>query len=273
MFKLSTKPLKLCYQVSKYTINDVDCIESHETSSMVGVATSSGWILILEIDEQGEADIIAKYSLTSSKMVFMKFIPNSTTFVCIDEENGFYLVKRESNNDDDIKKFFLLTQNYLDYSVVKSNGNIYVLLLYMKCGLTPIESTNSSCDFITIDEHSNYAHQLQTIQLKNLYSAMQFQYYDSNKFVLGARETRIDLLQCVCGENGKVDMNAVQTIITDHLFGAIKFTVNAASILTYGNDGQILLWDKNSMRMVKSVFAHGKCSRGVKNAVFDPLQR
>lgn len=259
--------------MSKYSLNDVNCIESDETSSMIGVATSSGWVLILEIDEQGEADIIAKYSLTSSKMVFMKFIPNSTIFICIDEENGFFLVKRESNNYDDIKKFFVLTQNYLDYSVVKTNGNIYILLLYTKCDLTPIESINSFCDFITIDEHSNYAHRLQTIQLNSLYSAMQFQYYDSNKFVLGTRETRIDLLQCVCGENSKIDMNTVQTITTDHLFGTTKFTVNAASILTYGNDGQILLWDKNSMRMVKSVFAHDKCSGGVKNAVFDPLQR
>ncbi|XP_055325488.1 cilia- and flagella-associated protein 43 [Sitodiplosis mosellana] len=260
-------------EISKYSINGVNGIESHETSSMVGVSTSSGMILILEIDEQGEADIIAKYRLTSSKLVFIKFMPNSTTFICIDEENGFFLVKRESNNDDDIKKFFILSRNYLDYSVVKSNGNLYALMLYIKCGLTSIESAISLCDLVAIDEHSNYAHQLQTIQLNHLYSAIQFQYYDSNKFVLGARMTCIDLLQCICGESGKIEVNIAQTITTDHLFGAIKFTVNASSILTYGCDGQILLWDKNSMRMVKSVFAHDKCSKGVKDAVFDPLQR
>lgn len=230
-------------------------------------------VLILEIDEQGEADIMAKYCLTSSKMVFMKFMPNSTIFICIDEENGFFLVKRESNNDDDIKKFIVFSRNYLDYSVVKTNGNLYALMLYTKYGLNSIESTSSVCDFIAIDEDSNYAHQLQTIQLNNLYSTVQFQYYDSNKFVLGARLTSIDLFQLICSESGKIEVNIVQTIKTAHLFGLIKFTVNASSVLTYGIDGQILLWDKNTMRMVKSVFAHDKCSQGVKDAVFDPLQR
>lgn len=206
-------------------------------------------------------------------MVFMKFIPNSTTFICIDEENGFFLVKRESNNDDDIKKFIILSRKYLDYSVVKTNGILYVLMLYTKTGLTSTESLNSCCDYVAIDADSNYAHQLQTIQLNCFYSAMQFQYYDSNKSVLGARMTNIDLLQCICGDNGKIDVNILQTISTIHLYGLIQFTVNASSVLTYGSDGQILLWDKNSMRMVKSVFAHDKCSRGVKDAVFDPLQR
>ncbi|XP_031619938.1 cilia- and flagella-associated protein 43 [Contarinia nasturtii] len=260
-------------EVSKYALSGVSCIESHETCSIVGVATSSGTILFLEIDERGNADLIAKYNLTSSKIVFIKFIPNSTISIAIDNENGLFAIKRETNNNEDIKKFIVLERSYLDYSMVKINGNLYALMLHEKCGIGSNESQSSIFDYLTIEETTQYSHQLQTIPMKNHYSAAQFQYYDVNKFILCARLTDIDIVQCICGENGKIEMNIQQTIPTTHLFGPIKFTVNASSILTFGCDGQIQLWDKNSMRLVKSVIAHDKFSKGVKDAIFDPLQR
>lgn len=259
-------------QVSKSTINGLSYIESHETCPIVGVATAFGMLLILEIDEQGEADVIVNYCLTSSKIVYLKFVPNSMALIVVDEENAFFLIKRESNNNDDIKKFLNLHRSYIDYSAVKTNTSMHLLMLYAKNGSKISVTPYSLCEYITIKEDENYSHQVQTIQLSNLYSAIQFQYYDSNKFVLGAKMMDIDLFQCVCFENGKIEFNVMQTINTIHCFSSIKFTVNASSVLTYG-DGQILLWDKNSMRMVKSILAHEKCSHGVKDAILDPLQR
>lgn len=259
--------------MTKYSLNGVNYIQSHETCSSVGVATAFGTILILNIDEQGEADVIAIYNLTSSKIVYLKFIPNSTLLIVVDDQNGFFLIKRESNNNNDIKKFMSLNQNYLDYSSVKINGTQHELMLYTKNGHNLTETSMSMCDYMTIEEDSNYSHQIQTIQLNHLYSTMQFQYYDSNKCVLGAKMTEIHLYTCNFNDNGKIELSVQQIIETSHSFGAIQFTVNASSILTHGNDGQILLWDKNSMRMVKAVFAHNKCARGVKDALFDPLQR
>lgn len=252
----------------------MNCIESHETCSIVSVATSSGLILFLEIDERGQADLIAKYHLTSSKIVFMKFIPNSTMSIAIDNDNGFFIIKRETRDIGDIKKIIILDRSYLDYSMVKIDGNLYALMLYEKNGIgSQGHESKSIFDYLTVEETSDYSHQLQTFPMKSLYSAVQFQYYDVNKFILCARMTDIDILQCIYAENGKIELNLQQTITTTHLFGPIKFTVNASSILTFGCDGHILLWDKNSMRMVKSVIAHDKFTQGVKDAVFDPLQR
>lgn len=206
----------------------------------------------------------------------MKFMPNSSALIIIDMENDMFLIKRRSNNDDDIKKMIALERqrHYADYSMIKTNGTINALMLYTKIdGIHSVELSNSHCDYITIHEDTNYTHQIQTIQLTNLYSSIQFQYYDTNKRLLGARMTFIDLLQCVYGENGKIEINIQQTITTIHSFGLIKFTVMTSSILTYGNDGQILLWDKNLMRMVKAIFAHDKYTCGVKEAIFDSLQR
>lgn len=259
--------------MSKYIANGITYIESHETYAIVGIATASGFLLILAIDEQGEADVIAKYYLTPTQIVYMKFMPNSAILIAIDKENGLFIVKRESNNHNDIKQFVSLKQNYLDYSIVKTNGTIHALMLCTKIGANTSETPGSHCDYITMEEDLKCAHQVQTIQLSGLYTAMQFKYYDTNKFVLGARITHIDLFECVRSESGKIELNVQQIITTSHCFGSIKFRVNASSVLTYGSDGQILLWDKNSMRMVKSVLAHDKCSRGVKDAVFCPLQR
>lgn len=258
----------------KYLLNGVNYIESHETCPIVGVATSFGDVFVLEIDDQGNVDVIANYCLTSSKIVYMKFLPNSMSLVVIDDQSGFFLIKTDSKNNSDIKKFIRLNRKYLDYSSVKTNGTLHELLLYTKDGSNLTESSNSVCDYLTIEENLNYSHQMQTIQLNCFYSALQFQYYDSNKFVLGAKMTEIDLFLLNCGENGKIELSVQQTIATTHSFGTIQFTVNASSVLTYASDGQIILWDKNSMRVVKSVVAHGvKFSHGVKNAVFDPLQR
>lgn len=257
----------------KYLLNGVNNIESHETCPVVGVATAFGTIVILGIDDEGNPNVISMYCLTSSKIIYIKFIPNSMLLIVVDDQNGFFILKRESNTNDDIKKFICLNRSYLDYSSVKINGTLHELMLYTRNGQNASELSKSHCDYITIEEDASYAHQMQTIQLNYLYSAMQFQYYDSNKCILAAKMTEIDLFAYTCSENGKIELNVQQTIATSHLYGTIQFTVNASSILTYGSDGRILLWDKNSMRMVKSVFAHDRCSNGVKNAVFDPLQR
>lgn len=210
--------------------------------------------------------------------MYMKLIPNSTLLIGIDDENSFFLIRRETNSCDDIKKFISRSFPHVDYSAIETNGILHMLMLYKKCGKTGkngngVDSSSYACDYTTIETDSNYSHQTQTIQLSTPYCAMQFQYYDTNKFLLAAKAIDIDLLQLNSSETGKIEVNLMQTISTSHLFGMIQFTVNAASILTYGSDGQILLWDKNSMRMVKSVFAHDKCSYGVKDAVLDSMQR
>lgn len=253
-------------------MNGINCIESHESYPLIGIATVFGRIIILSIDENGDATVIAEYHLTSTNIVRMQFLPNSTSLMAIDDEHYFFFVKRESNNNSDIKQLIAFSRTYSDYSAVETNGIFHLIALYSKEATSTMESI-SVCDHISFENRSDFTHHMQSIQLNHLYSAMQFQYYDSNKFVLAARMTHIDLIQSNWCDNGKIEFIVSQTITTSHLFGSIAFTVNASSILTYGDDGQILLWDKNSMRMVKSVFAHDKCSRGVKFAIFDPLQR
>lgn len=248
-------------------------MESHETSPTVCIASKFGIIHTMNVDDQGSLNDLANYHLTSSNIVYMKLMPNSNFLIVIDEQRGFFLLKREFNNNDDVKKFTCLSCCYLNYSAVEANGMLYMLMMYMKNGINGVESSNYFCDYFTIDKASNYSHQMQTIQLNKSYSTLQFQYYDTNKYALGANMTDIDIIHCSFSENGKIELNVHETISTAHVFGTIQFTVNAASVLTYGSDGQICLWDKNSMRMVKSVFAHDKCSRGVKDAILDPLQR
>lgn len=251
----------------------MNCIASNETCPIIGVGTTLGTVLIMEIDDQATANVAAKYYLTSSKIIHMKLIPNSSSFIVLDDENSFFLINRQTNTNKDIKKFIDLSYTCLDHSIIEINGTINMLMLYVKCGKNDIDASMCLCDYTTIETSSNHLHQMQTIQMSASYCAMQFQYYDTNKFVLASRMIDIDLLQLTSNENGKIELNLLQTIVTSHLFGMIQFTVNAASVLTYGSDGQILLWDKNSMRMVKSVYAHDKCCHGVKNAVLDSMQR
>lgn len=232
-------------------------------------------VIILSINDQYAVNVIAEYWLSSSKIIYMKSIPNSSSLIVIDEENSMFLIRRETNTNDDIKKLINFCNEYTDYSVIEANGILYMLLLCTQNDKIEIDSNNciDSCDFIKIELNAIDSHQMQTIPFTTSYCAMQFQYNDTYKYILAAKHTDIDLLQLNCNESGKIDVNLLQTISTSHLFGTIQFTVNAASILTHGNDAQILLWDKHSMRMVKSVVAHDKCSGGVKDAILDSMQR
>lgn len=255
---------------------------------MIVVGTIHGCAYLLDVTDQLNLRILAKYYLTSTKIASLKFIPNSNYFTAIDGENYQFLIKRQrigtngdvddSDNDDGIKKIMSLPSGYIDYSAIEVNdGSLHHLLLSVKNDPSEVKDM-SKCfaQYIQIQTPSNYCHQMQTIPFNVTYNAMQFQYFDTQRFAVAAKSTDIHLLELIPCESvgGKIEMHLMQTIATTHTIGcSIRFTVNAASILTYGDDGQCLLWDKSSMRMVKSILAHNKCRRGVKDAVFDSMQR
>lgn len=244
---------------------------------MIVIGTEHGTVHFLDIDETGNVNIIANYYLTSTKITYLKLIAMSTSLIAIDNEMCFFLIRRERNNDNDIKKFLNFNRIYCDYSIVEINDMIHVMMLHVKTVHSEIITADSSlclCDYSIIDTNdSNYSHQTQIIPLNSLYNALQFQYYDTFKLVLAAKQTVIDLIEVTRHENGKIEFNVLQTTSTIHQLAEIQLTVSAASVLTYGRDGQILLWDKTSMRMVKSVFAHDKCSGGVKDAVLESMMQ
>lgn len=257
---------------------------------MIVIGTVHGCVFLLDATDQSNLRILAKYYLTSTKIVALKFIPNSNYFTAIDGENYQFLMKRQrigtngdvddDENDDGIKRIMSLPRGYIDYSAIEINdGSLRSLLLFVK--KDPIEMSTkdmSNCfaHYVQIQTASNYCHQMQTIPFNVTYNAMQFQYFDTQRSVVAVKATDIHLLELIPSESGsgKIETRLLQTIPTAHSMGcSIRFTVNAASILTYGDDGQCLLWDKSSMRMVKSILAHNKCRRGVKDAIFDSMQR
>lgn len=252
---------------------------------MVVAGTIHGCIYLLDITDQLNVRVLAKYNLTSTKILHLKLIPNSMYLTAIDDHNYQFLIKRKQNssddddddedNDYDIKKIMSLLSGYIDYSAIETNdGSLHILLLFVKNDSNEINIPNCFSQYIQIQTASNYHHQMQTIFFNVPYNAMQFQYYDSQRFVLAAKLTDIHLLELIPCESGKIEVNLMQTIATTHSFGGcIQFSMSAASILTYGDDGQCHLWDKSSMRMVKSILAHNRCQRGVKDAVFDSMQR
>lgn len=258
------------------------CIESHEAYPMVVVGTAEGSVIILDITDTSNVSVLAKYNLTSTMISRLKLIPNSNYLYATDDQSYHFLIKRERNsaaNEDDIKKIMSVPSDFGDFSAIDSNdGSLHVLLLYTRSNQNELSVKNvSNCfaEHIQIQTASDYCHQTQTIPLNAPYNAMQFQYYDANRFVLAAKSTDIHLLELIPnGESGKMELKLMQTIATTHLAGySIRLTVNSASILTFGGDGQCLLWDKNSMRMVKSVLAHTAGARGLKDAVLDSMQR
>lgn len=238
----------------------------------------------MEVTDQLSVRILAKYNLTSTKILRIKLIPNSNYLSAIDDQNYQFLIKWKRNSadygddDDDndygIKKIISLPMGYIDYSAIETNdGLLHILLLFVK---NDPNISNCFSQYVQIQTPSNYCHQMQTVHLSNAtYNAMQFQYYDTQRFVLAAKLTDIHLLELIpCESGSKIDVNLMQTISTTHSFGCcIHFSMSAASFLTYGDDGQCHLWDKNSMRMVKSILAHDKCQRGVRDAVLDSMQR
>lgn len=261
------------------------CIESHEAHPLVVVGTARGCVITLDVTDHLNILVLSKYNLTSRRISHLKVLPNSNYFFAIDDQNYLYLLKRELNsndgtddNDDGIKKIMSLSSGYIDYSAIEMNdGSLGILLLILRNDPNEMNSkeiSNCFCEYIEIRTASNYCHQMQTILLNVSYNAMQFKYYDTNRFVLAAKAADIHLFEVNPCEYGKIEMNLLKTITTSHTIGcSIRFTVNAASILTYGNDGRCLLWDKNSMRMVTSVLTHNKCWRGVKDVVLDSMQR
>lgn len=253
---------------------------------MIVIGTMHGCVYLLDVTDQSNLRILAKYYLTAAKIAYLKFIPNSNYFTAIDGENYQFLIKRQrigtsaDGDDDGIKKIMSLPSGYLDYSAIEINdGSLHNLLLFVKNGPSKVNTKDMSNCFVQyfrIQRASNYCHQMQTIPFNATYNAMQFQYFDTQRFAVAAKSTNIHLLELIPCESGggKIEMHLMQTIPTIHTIGcSIRFTVNAASILTNGDDGQCLLWDKSSMRMVKSILAHNKCRRGVKDAVFDSMQR
>lgn len=247
------------------------------------MGTIHGCVFLLEVTDQLNIYVLAKYNLTSTKILRIKLIPNSNYLTAIDDQNYQFLMKRscrddDDDDDDDIEKIMSLQHGHIDYSAIATNdGLLHVLLLFVKNDPNEFNTKDiSNCysQYIQIQTASNYCHQLQTIHFNVTYNAMQFQYYDAQRFVLAAKSTDIHLLELIPNESGKIEVNLMQTIVTTHSFGcSIQFSMSAASILTYGDDGQCCLWDKSSMRMVKSILAHNKCQRGVKDAIFDSMQR
>lgn len=250
---------------------------------MIAVGTAHGCVIVLDVADQANVFVLAKYHLTSATIIHLKFIPNSIYLIAIDNQNYHFLIKRERDRsavgtDDGIKKLMSLPSGYGDYSAIKVNDeSLYILLLFAKNRQMETKSMDDSdcfSEYIQIQTSANYCHQTHTIRLNVAYNTMQFQYCDSNRFALAAKSSDIHLLELIPCELGKIEVKLIQTIATPHTFDcSIRITVNSASILTYGDDGQCILWDKNSMRMVKSVLAHNKCQRGVKDAVLDSMQR
>lgn len=255
---------------------------------MVVVGTVHGRVFLLDVSDQLNIRVLAKYNLTSTKIVGLKFIPNSSYLTVIDDQSYQFLIKRQrigtnsdvnDSDDDGIKKITCFQSGYIDYSAIEMNdGTLHILLLLPKNDPNEMNTKdNSNCfsQYIQIQTASNYHYEMQTILLNQSYNAMQFQYFDTQRYVVAAKFNDIHLLELIaCESGGKIELNLVQTIATTHSIGcSIQFAVNAASILTYGDDGQCLLWDKNSMRLVKSILAHNKCRRGVRDAVLDSMQR
>lgn len=257
---------------------------------MIVIGTVYGCVFLLDVTDQLDLRILTKYHLTSTKIVCLKFIPNSNYFTAIDDENYQFLLKRQRTGtngdiDDDengegIKKITSLPSGFIDYSAIEINdGSLHNLLLFVKNDpneMNTKDMSNCFAQYIQIQTAFNYCHQMQSISFNVTYSAMQFQYFDTQRFAVGAKSTEIHILELIPCESGggKIETHLMQTISTPHSVGcSIRFTVNAASILTYGDDGQCLLWDKSSMRMVKSILAHNKCRRGIKEAIFDSMQR
>lgn len=280
--------------MSKYSVNGLTCIDSHETCPMILIGTVYGCVFLLDATDQLNLHILAKYYLTSTKIVGLKFIRNLNYFTAIDDENYHLLIKRQrfetngdgaaadddDESDDGIQKIMSLPSGYIDYSSIGTNdGSLHCLLLFVKNDSSEKnmkDMPNCFAQYIQIHAASNYGHQMQSIPFHVTYNAMQFQYFDTQRFAVALQSTDIHIIELMPSESGsgKIETHVVQTIPTTHSVGcSIRFTVNAASILTYGDDGQCLLWDKSSMRLVKSVLAHNKCRRGVKDAIFDSMQR
>lgn len=270
------------FQISNYSVNGLTCIESHEMCPMIMVGTCHGCVIILDLTEPSNIFVLAKYHLTSITITHLKLIPNSNYLIAIDDENYHFVIKRERNSttgvDDGIKKIMSLPSGYRDYTATKMNdGSLYLLMLFVvnhQMGMNSMNDSECFTEYVRIQTSANYCHQIQTIRVNVSYDAMQFQYYDSNRFVLASKSAEIHLLELIPCELGKIEVNSIQTITTQHSVDcSMKIAVSSASFLTYADDGQCSLWDKNSLRNVTSILAHNKCQRGIKDAILDSMQR
>lgn len=222
---------------------------------------------------------LVEYFLSSVKINLLAFIPSSDYLITIDDCNDLFLIHKRLHNNEDIKKLILLSRKCINLSAVKVNECIHIMAL---CALLPQTDENwspkdlcSSLLYIVVTLDSNYSYKITNLTLNDSYLSLCFKEIDSNEHALGVRfiGNEIRLIQIHRNANDEIELKYQRNIKTAHECDEIKICQNAESILSFGPDGLLVLWNNHSMEVLKESFVFHRYSNGINYAAIDPTLR
>lgn len=122
---------------------------------------------------------------------------------------------------------------------------------------------------IALDEP--FAHDLWHVKLNQLYSS--FRWLEASgdaDELIGVQylSKSFDILKMCADDDNEIDFVVQKIVETSHTLNGIRIYVDAERLLSYGIDGQVCVWDVNTMEMLNSIVTHGIHSGGVKQAIY-----
>lgn len=131
--------------------------------------------------------------------------------------------------------------------------------------------------YIAFDHQEEpFEHDVSQVKLNQLYSSIQWcESSADGDELIGAKylSKSFDILKMCVDDDNEIDFVVQKIVETEHALNSIRMFVDAERLLTFGIDGQVFIWDVNTMDVRSSLITHGKHSGGVKQAVYSRNSR
>lgn len=125
---------------------------------------------------------------------------------------------------------------------------------------------------IAIDQDESFRHNLSHVKLNALYSLIQWlESAADGDELIGVKylSKSFDILKlCIDNDNG-MDIVVQRIVETEHALNSIRLFLDGERLLTFGVDGQVLVWNVKTMDVLSSLTTHGKHSGGVRQAIYN----
>lgn len=124
--------------------------------------------------------------------------------------------------------------------------------------------------YIAFDQTEPFEYEVSQVKLNQLYSSFQWleASTDADELIgIQYLSKSFDILKMCVDDDNEIDFVVQRIVETAHTLNSIRIFVDVERLLTFGIDGQVFVWDVNTMDVLSSHTTHGKHSGGVKQAI------
>lgn len=221
-------------------------IESHCSEQIIGVSTTHGYVLLLQLKDIDGLQLLGTYHLCSVQIEAIRFVESSMSLFALDAERTLFHIVMDTYDVSDIKGLIQYESQIRDVSVKYYNAAMHILSLCYD------EPMCYGCAY-QIDQTTIECCVPMKYSLKYRYSSMQF--ILSERIVgcrMASKTQTIDVydVQLVGDELRLTELQSIETL---HICENIRFVCHAASVLvTLGNDGKLIEWQADTVSLIQS---------------------